>query len=190
MYDLVVRGDLVLPDRVLAGGFLAIRGGTIGALGAGDAPQAAESVDATGRLIFPGLIDGQVHAGSFEGIEGIADASVAAAAGGVTTIVDMPFDEPLPVNTVALLEAKVETLERVAVVDIALYGAPKKGAGTEGIAELAEAGVCAFKVSTYEYHPVRFPATTWASSTSSSPRSATPASRWRSTTRMPQSSAG
>ena len=53
---------------------------------------------------------------------------MAAAAGGVTTIVDMPFDEPLPVNTVELLEAKAETLERIARVDIALYGAPQKGA--------------------------------------------------------------
>ena len=157
MYDLVVRGDLVLPDRVLAGGFLAVRDGTIGALGTGDAPEAAETVDASGRLIFPGVIDGQVHAGSCEGIAGLGDASVAAAAGGVTTIVDMPFDDPLPVNSVELLQAKVETLERIAVVDVALYGAPKKGAGTEGIAALADAGVCAFKVSTYEYHPVRFP---------------------------------
>ncbi len=157
MFDLVVHGDLVLPDRVLAGGFLAVRDGLIGALGVGTAPDAAQTVDATGSLVFPGVIDGQVHAGSADGIEGLADASLAAAAGGVTTIVDMPFDEPLPVNTVDLLQAKVETLERVAVVDIALYGAPKKGAGTEGIAELAKAGVCAFKVSTYEYHPVRFP---------------------------------
>ena len=157
MFDLVVRGDLVLPDRVLAEGFLAVRDGTIGALGTGAAPEAAETVEAAGHLIFPGVIDGQVHAGSCEGIAGLADASVAAAAGGVTTIVDMPFDDPLPVNAVDLLEAKVETLERIAVVDVALYGAPKKGAGTEGIAELADAGVCAFKVSTYEYHPVRFP---------------------------------
>ena len=157
MFDLVVRGDLVLTDRVLAEGFLAVRDGTIGALGTGEAPEAAEEVDAAGHLIFPGVIDGQVHAGSCEGIAGLADASVAAAAGGVTTIVDMPFDDPLPVNAVDLLEAKVETLERIAVVDVALYGAPKKGAGTEGIAELADAGVCAFKVSTYEYHPVRFP---------------------------------
>ena len=157
MFDLVVRGDLVLPDRVLAEGFLAVRDGTIGAIGTGEAPEAAETVEAAGHLIFPGVIDGQVHAGSCEGIAGLADASVAAAAGGVTTIVDMPFDDPLPVNAVDLLEAKVETLERIAVVDVALYGAPKKGAGTEGIADLADAGVCAFKVSTYEYHPVRFP---------------------------------
>ena len=157
MFDLVVRGDLVLPDRVLAGGFLAVCDGLIGALGVGTAPDAARAIDATGSLVFPGVIDGQVHAGSAEGIGGLADASLAAAAGGVTTIVDMPFDEPLPVNTVDLLRAKVETLERVAVVDVALYGAPRKDAGTAGIAELAEAGICAFKVSTYEYHPVRFP---------------------------------
>ena len=157
MFDLVVRGDLVLPDRVLTGGFLAVRDGVIGALGVGDTPEAAAEVDAADHLIFPGVIDGQVHAGSAEGIAGLADASVAAAAGGVTTIVDMPFDEPLPVNSVELLEAKVETLERIAVVDVALYGAPQKGAGTAGIAELADAGICAFKVSTYEYHPVRFP---------------------------------
>ena len=34
---------------------------------------------------------------------------------------------------------------------------PARGAGADGIPELAEAGACAFKVSTYEYHPVRFP---------------------------------
>ncbi len=157
MYDLVVQGDPVLPDRLLTGGFLAVRDGVIAALGVGDGPEAKQRVDASSRLIFPGVVDGQVHAGSVEGTDGLADASAAAAAGGVTTIVDMPFDDPLPVNTVALLRSKVEKLERTAFVDVALYGAPKKGAGTEGIAELAEAGACAFKVSTYEYHPVRFP---------------------------------
>jgi allantoinase len=157
MFDLVVRGDLVLPDRVLTNGFVAARDGTIGAIGVGDAPEATNTVDATGSLIFPGVIDGQVHAGSAEGIDGLGDASIAAAAGGVTTIVDMPFDDPLPVNSAELLQTKVERLEQICLVDVALYGAPQKGAGTNGIAELAEAGVCAFKVSTYEYHPVRFP---------------------------------
>lgn len=156
-FDLVVRGDLVLPDRVLDNGYLGIRDGRIAAVGVDAPPAANQTVDATGKLIFPGVIDGQVHAGSAEGIEGLGDASVAAAAGGVTTIVDMPFDEPKPVKTLERLNAKVEAIDRLAVVDVALYGAPQKGAGTDGIAELAEAGVCAFKVSTYEYHPVRFP---------------------------------
>jgi allantoinase len=157
MFDLVVRGDLVLPDRVLKDGYLAIHGETIGAIGVGPAPAAQEVLEAVGNLIFPGVIDGQVHAGSAEGIAGLEDASIAAAVGGVTTIVDMPFDDPMPVNTVELLQAKVETLEQIAYVDIALYATPKKGAGTDGILEMAEAGACAYKVSTYEYHPVRFP---------------------------------
>ena len=107
--------------------------------------------------MFPGVIDGQVHAGSPVGVEGLADATIAAAAGGVTTIVDMPFDDPDPVNTVERLQHKVEVIDRVATVDVALYATARKGAGSEGIRELADAGACAFKVSTYEYHPVRFP---------------------------------
>ena len=156
-FDLLVRGDLVLPDRVLRDGWLAIAGERIAAVGVGAPPEAAGTVDADGKLVFPGFIDGQVHAGSAEGIAGLADATVAAAAGGVTTIVDMPFDDPQPVNTLERLQAKVDAIDRLAVVDVALYGAPQKGAGSAGIAELADAGVCAFKVSTYEYHPVRFP---------------------------------
>ena len=157
MFDLVVSGDLVLPDRVLSGGHLAVSGGTIRAVGVGAPPAAKTAVETGGKLVFPGVVDGQVHAGSAAGIEGLGDASVAAAAGGVTTIVDMPFDEPHPVNSVERLERKVEAIERLAVVDVALYAAPRKGAGPEGLVEMAEAGACAFKVSTYEYHPVRFP---------------------------------
>lgn len=157
MFELVVRGDLVLSDDVLENGYLGIRDGMIVAVGVGAAPEAARTLDATGKLVFPGVVDGQVHAGSAAGIEGLADATVAAAAGGVTTIVDMPFDEPAPVNSVEMLRTKVEALERLAMVDVALYATACKGSGTEGILELAEAGACAFKVSTYEYHPVRFP---------------------------------
>ncbi len=157
MFDLIVRGDLVLPDRILRGGYLAVKDGVIGAVGVGEAPDAPRALDARDKLIFPGLIDGQVHAGSAEGIEGLRDATIAAAAGGVTTVVDMPFDEPMPVNTPDLLATKIARLEEIATVDVALYANPRKGAGTDGILEMAEGGVCAFKVSTYEYHPVRFP---------------------------------
>ena len=157
MLELVVQGDLVLPDRILKQGYLGVSEGRIVAVGQEEPPEARETILATGKLVFPGFVDGQVHAGSAEGIDGLADATTAAAAGGVTTIVDMPFDDPLPVNTVELLEAKRRAIERLAVVDVALYATARKGHGVEGILELAEAGACAFKVSTYEYHPVRFP---------------------------------
>jgi allantoinase len=157
MFETILRGDLVLPDRVLADGYLAIEDGRIAAVGAGTPPESRQVVDATGKLVFPGVIDGQVHAGSAAGIEGLGDASVAAAAGGVTTMVDMPFDDPDPVNSVERMQRKVEAIERIAHVDVALYATARKGHGTAGIAEMAQAGACAFKVSTYEYHPVRFP---------------------------------
>ena len=74
MFDLIVRGDLVLPDRLLKDGYLAVQGDAIGAIGVGLAPKARETLDARGNLIFPGFIDGQVHAGSAEGIAGLEDA--------------------------------------------------------------------------------------------------------------------
>lgn len=159
-FDLIVRGDLVLPDRVVRDGYLAVLDGRIAALGAGEPPAGAKSLcDARGKLILPGVVDGQVHAGSTKGIAGLGDATVAAAAGGVTTIVDMPFDDPHPANTVQRLQAKVDAIESQAAVDVALYATAAKGRGTEGIAEMAAFGACAFKVSLYEYHPVRFPGT-------------------------------
>ncbi len=54
MFDLVVRGDLVLPERVLKDGYLVIQDGTIGVVGVGDAPEAAETLDVRGSFIFWG----------------------------------------------------------------------------------------------------------------------------------------
>ncbi len=68
MLDLVVCGDLVLPERVLKDGYLVIQDGKIGVVGVGDAPEAAQILDVSGSFVFPGTIDGQVHAGNAEGI--------------------------------------------------------------------------------------------------------------------------
>jgi allantoinase len=156
-YDLTVQGDLVLPDRVLVDGWLAVRDGCIAAIGDGEAPAAARSIDARGSWILPGGIDGQVHAGSQIGYPGIESLTHAAAAGGLTTVVDMPYDEPQPVTDGEILTDKIEAVARFAHVDVALYGSFAKTGGAERIAEQAEGGVCAYKIATYENHPVRFP---------------------------------
>ncbi len=155
--DLVIRGDLVLPDRVAQGGWVGVRDGVIAATGEREPPTARETADHRGRLVFPGIIDGQTHAGSIAGFAGLEDLTRSAAAGGVTTIVDMPFDEPDPVWSLDLLDGKIATANRVAHVDVALYGSVKKVVETREIARLAEGGVCAFKMSTYESNPHRFP---------------------------------
>lgn len=156
-FDRVIRGDIVLSDRVLRDGYVAIRGETIAAIGEGVSPPAREVLDHSGTYVLPGLVDGHMHTSSSRGWPGIRGASMSAAAGGVTTCVDMPYDVPRPVTDAAILAEKIEHVNRLSHVDMALYGTITKSGGVDAIAGLAEAGVCSFKLSTYEYDPVRFP---------------------------------
>jgi allantoinase len=98
-----------------------------------------------------------MHTSSALGWPGIEHASRTAAAGGVTTCVDMPYDVPQAVTSAAVLAEKIGWVERTSYVDMALYGTIKKNGGVDEIAGLAAAGVSAFKLSTYEYDAVRFP---------------------------------
>src|SRR4051812_17501283 len=156
-FDRVILGDLVLPDGVLPGGWVAIRGEVIAGLGQGAPPPAAAVADHGGMLVLPGLVDGHMHTSSSTGWAGIEGASMSAAAGGVTTCVDMPYDVPRPVTDAGILREKVAVVEATSHVDMALYGTITKAGGVDAIAGLAEAGVCSFKLSTYEYDAVRFP---------------------------------
>src|SRR3712207_1251753 len=156
-FDSVVLGDLVLPDTVLQGGWVAVRGEAIAAIGQGAPPPAAKTADHSGLLVLPGLVDGHMHTSSSTGWPGIEGASMSAAAGGVTTCVDMPYDVPRPVTDAGILREKVAVVEATSHVDMALYGTITKAGGVEAIAGLAEAGACSFKLSIYEYDAVRFP---------------------------------
>jgi allantoinase len=155
--DLVVRGDLVLPDRVVPAGYLTVTDGRISQVLPGTDPQPpGPLLDASGCLVLPGAIDAHVHSYSYRG-EGFRAATTAAAAGGVTTIIEMPYDDPQPVNSVDALRAKRQRLDEEAVVDVALLGTLPKSGGLDQIPLLAEEGVCGFKLSMLETHPDRFP---------------------------------
>ncbi|HEX4261652.1 MAG TPA: amidohydrolase family protein [Acetobacteraceae bacterium] len=156
-FDLVVRGEVVTEHAILSDGYVAARGGRIAAIGTGAPPPAASALDHRGRLLLPGLVDGHMHTSSAIGWDGIEGATRSAAAGGVTTCIDMPYDVPHAVTDADLLAEKVAVVERSAHVDMALYGTIRKSGGIDAIAGLAAAGVSAFKLSTYEYDPVRFP---------------------------------
>jgi allantoinase len=156
-FDRVFLGDVVTSSELITDGYVAVRGETIAAIGRGAPPEAGETIDYRGRLIFPGLVDGHMHTSSHTGWAGIADATRSAAAGGVTTCVDMPYDVPRPVTDAGILAEKIAVVEQSAHVDLALYGTILKTGGVGAIADLAAAGVSAFKLSTYEYDPVRFP---------------------------------
>src|SRR5690606_30911519 len=76
---------------------------------------------------------------------------------GVTTIVDMPYDEGNLVCSAEAVRIKVAHATPQARVDFALYGTINPQEGAARIAEQAEAGVAAFKFSTFGTDPVRFP---------------------------------
>jgi len=156
-FDRLILGDIVLPDRVLEKGWIGISGETIAAIGQGAPPAAGASLDYQGHLVLPGLVDGHMHTSSAFGWEGITHATRSAAAGGVTTVVDMPYDIPGPVTDAAILARKIDVVNETAHVDVALYGTILKSGGTGQIAGLAAAGISAFKLSTYEYDATRFP---------------------------------
>ena len=156
MNDLVFIGDVVLTDRVLENGWVLVSGGRIVRFGTG-APPAGERIGDASALILPGGIDAQVHSRSQAGQEDFIWSTRSAAAGGVTTIVDMPYDDGDLICTGERLAGKARTAADQARVDFALYATihPSEGAGRIG--ELVEAGAAAFKFSTFGTHPERFP---------------------------------
>ena len=90
MYDLVIRGgSVVTPDGVLSTD-VGIFGEKIAALG--NALEGREMIDAAGKLVFPGVIDPHVHfalpVGGSVSSDDFYSGSVAAACGGVTSVID------------------------------------------------------------------------------------------------------
>lgn len=145
--DLVVRdGWVVTPAGVFRGG-VAIRDGVFAAIGADEAlPQGAQTVEAGGRHILPGVIDTHVHfrEPGLTHKEDLATGSAAAACGGVTTVLEMPNTVP-PTSTVEAFQAKKALAEARSHVDVGLYGVVLQD-NVERLPALAQAGVVAFKL--------------------------------------------
>lgn len=156
----VIIGDVVTPTGPLSEGAVAIDGqGIISWIGPAKwAPRAAKLFDYSGRWVLPGGVDAHVHSSSHAvWTEGFARLTALAATGGVTTVIDMPYDDPEPVVSALDISRKVAGITSSAHVDVALFGTVLKGHGGGNIADLVAAGACGIKISTYETHPVRFP---------------------------------
>ncbi|WP_432932323.1 allantoinase AllB [Microbispora sp. CA-135349] len=147
MYELVVRSRRVVTpegERPLA---VAVRGGVIAALHPYDEPPAAREAADLGDLpLLPGLVDSHVHVNEPGRThwEGFATATRAAAAGGVTTIVDMPLNSLPPTVDVAALEVKRKAAEGRCHVDVAFWGGAVPG-NLADLRPLHEAGVAGVK---------------------------------------------
>ncbi len=154
-YDLLLRGGEVLLETGLARRDVAVAGGTIAALLEPGTGSAAHTIDIGGRHVLPGVIDVHFHvrAPSYPERGTVLSETRAAAAGGVTTIFEMPISKPC-CNSAAILEERRRHFASEAVVNFALYGAP--GASDEaGTQAMLDAGAIAFKIFTTAAPPNR-----------------------------------
>ncbi|MCR2821692.1 dihydroorotase [Lederbergia panacisoli] len=156
-YDLLVKGNVVLPDRVIYDAVIAVLNGKISGIYEEISELSAkEIIDATSCYILPGAIDAHVHC--FSALEeGFTNAGFSAAAGGVTTMIEMPYDATGMVCTEKMFQEKISRLEKESVVDTALLATIQKEDGLDEIAKLANAGACGFKVSMFNTDSFRFP---------------------------------
>jgi allantoinase len=143
--ELAIRGALVVSDGAYARDIL-VRDGRVSALVEPGASRADEEVDAHGLLAFPGIVDAHVHFNEpgRADWEGWASGSRAAAAGGITTVLDMPLNSRPPVLDGAAFDAKRAAAERSSLVDFGLWGG-LVDADPRSLGELRERGAVGVK---------------------------------------------
>lgn len=147
MYDsAIINGQVVTPNGIEAV-TVAIRGGKIVALLGPEVPvEAAEIVDAAGQYVLPGAIDIHFHcrAPAYPERGDFATETRAAAAGGVTTIFEMPISKPC-CATGDIFRMRKALAAADCYVNYALYAAPGLLDADE-IADMVNEGAIAFKI--------------------------------------------
>jgi allantoinase len=145
--DRVVRSERVLIDGQLRPASIQIERGRIAAVaGHDEIPDGAPLVDGGRQVVMAGLVDTHVHVnepGRTEW-EGFDTATAAAAAGGVTTLVDMPLNSVPPTTSRAALERKRDTAAGRVWIDVGFWGGVVPGNAGE-LEGLLDGGVLGCK---------------------------------------------
>ncbi|MFJ6592614.1 allantoinase AllB [Streptomyces violaceusniger] len=146
--ELVLRSARVVTPDGLRAASVSVAGGRIVAVGPYDTPDpdGARVEDLGDDVLLPGLVDTHVHVNDpgRTAWEGFGSATRAGAAGGVTTLVDMPLNSVPPTTTVPALEVKRAVARRSAHVDIGFWGGAVPG-NVPDLEPLHDAGVLGFK---------------------------------------------
>lgn len=147
-FDLVIRAPRAILGGAERPATVGVRDGRIAAVAPlYQSAVAAEVIELTaGEVLLPGLVDTHVHIcePGHADWEGFASATTAAAAGGITTLVDMPLDSVPSTTTVAALDLKRRTATGQCHVDVGFWGGVVPGNERERV-PLHEAGVLGFK---------------------------------------------
>ena len=145
--DLIIRSRRVVTPETISPASVHIRNGIIAALSEWDEfPAQTPLVDAGDAVIMSGLVDAHVHVnepGRTEW-EGFTTATRAAAAGGITTLVDMPLNSIPPTTTTDGFAQKLAAARGKCSIDVAFWGGVIPG-NTQELKPLLDAGVRGFK---------------------------------------------
>jgi allantoinase len=143
----VLRGRAVVTPEGVRPAAVVVSGERIAAVVGPDNIGAGVPVTEVGdKLVLPGIVDTHVHINEpgRTDWEGFETATRAAAAGGITTVIDMPLNSSPVTTTVAALNAKREATAGKLWVDVGFHGGVVPG-NVEHIRPLIREGVCAFK---------------------------------------------
>jgi allantoinase len=145
--ELVIRGRRVVTEHGIEPASVHITRSYISSISIyEDVPAGAELIDAFDSIVMPGLVDTHVHINEpgRSDWEGFETATRAAAAGGVTTIVDMPLNSIPATTTLKNFEAKLAAAHDKLHVDVAFWGGVVPG-NTAELKRIWDAGVVGFK---------------------------------------------
>lgn len=150
MLDIAIKGGTVVSELGQFVADVGIEGDKIAIVARnGGLSAARREINAEGKLILPGVIDIHFHvrAPAHPNRGTFITETQAAAAGGVTTILEMPISTPGCARR-DILEARKALGQAQAYVNFGLYGAPGLLDRTE-ILGMADAGACGFKIFTH-----------------------------------------
>ncbi|WP_250638132.1 allantoinase AllB [Mycobacterium sp. MS1601] len=147
--DVVLHAERAVVDGVLRPASVGVAGGVIVAVDPEPGGRVARDVHLpAGTVLMPGLVDTHVHVNDpGTDWEGFATATAAAAAGGVTTVVDMPLDSDPVTTSVAALLVKQSAAQGHCRVNVGFWGGvvPQNADAPDVAADLLAAGCLGFK---------------------------------------------
>ena len=136
-----VNGHLVRANIV-------VESGKIESVGKRKVTRFDEKIDARNRFVLPGLVDAHAHLHdpNFTNREDFTSGTAAAAAGGITTVVEMVLSTP--VDTVRRVKTKIRVGEKRSLIDFSLHAGMMNLENLEHVGKIAEIGVRSFKTFT------------------------------------------
>jgi len=146
--SVLISNGRILREGKLTRANILVADGRIKSLTENNGSKADEVVDGKGRLVIPGLVDGHAHLydPAFTYREDFTSGSSAAAAGGVTTVVEMVLTTP--VDSPERVRVKIEQGRRSSIIDFSLHAGMMNLNNLGNIPAISELGVRSFKTFT------------------------------------------